>query len=157
MLLAAGLVCGWLYFFGESDETVIRRNFQMLADSLDKSGQEGILMEMEHAKTASRYFADVTDVRLSGYREAQMTRENIIQNVMLARRYCETLHASIYDLKLSFDPEHTGCTVLFTAMVTAKTHGGEKIREVRELEARLRKVDGHWLIDRAAFREVLKR
>lgn len=158
LLVAAGIVV-WRIAAGESDEDVIRRRLHEVTELLGKKGNEGFLVQMEHAKDVSRYFDEICDVRLPKFhKDAKMSRENIIQNVLLIRKFTNSLDLGVYDLEFYFqDGEPLHCKVLFTGMINANLKTGERFREGYDLEIVWLKKNNEWLIEKVGFSGILEK
>ena len=149
----------WKSVFGEDDQEIIRRRMQEVTQMLGKSGTEGFIVQLEHARTIAKYFDDVCDIRLPKFRkEAKMTREHVEQNIVTARNWTTAMELKIYDLEYHFqegDPKR--CKVLFTGMLNAVTKDGGSFKEGYELEMDWVKKDGEWLIEGIGFSEILNK
>lgn len=149
----------WKAVFGENDKEILERRMNELALAMGKSGQEGFVVQLEHARTISKYFDEICDIRLPKFhREAKMTRQNIEQNVITARNWTTTLDLKFYEMEFYFqkgDPKR--CKVLFTGMLKAKTKLGENFQEGYDLEMNWVKKNGEWLIEGIGFSEILNK
>ena len=161
ILLAVG-ICGffgWKYFFGESEQDILERRLQEVSRTLGKIGNEGFLVQLEHARAISKYFDDVCDVRLPKFnRVAKMSRSHIEQNVVTVRNWATDLEARVYDTEYYFEEgDPLRCKVLFTVMVHARFRTGESFQEGYDMEINWVKKDGEWLIEGIGFSGILHR
>lgn len=149
----------WKSFFGESDQEIIGRRMHEVVQILGKTGTEGFVVQLEHARTISKYFDDICDVRLPKFhKEAKMSREHVEKNVMTARNWTNHLELKIADLQYHFqEGEPKRCTVLFSGMLDVKTAAFGSFQEGYDLEMNWVKKDGEWLIEGLGFSQILNK
>ena len=68
------------------------------------------------------------------------------------------IHAELKmdDLTINI-PDQETANALFSCRLTGKLHRGDYIEEVRDVECRLKKIEGSWRIDKLEVNEVLER
>jgi hypothetical protein len=159
LLLAGGVFVAWKLFCGESDQDVIARRLHEVTRTFGKAGNEGFLVQMEHAREITRYFDEICDVRFPKFhKEAKMTREHITQKTLMVRKMADSMALSVYDLEFFFsESDPSRCRVLFTGLVNADFRTGERFREAYELETFWVKKNEEWLIEAVGFSGILQR
>lgn len=149
----------WKTLFAENDQDILERRMTEIAQTMGKTGQEGIVVQLEHARTISKYFDDICDIRLPKFnREAKMSRKDVEQNIMTARNWTTELELKFYELEFYFqegDPKR--CKVLFTGMLKARLKTGGSFDEGYELEMNWIKKNGEWLLEGIGFSEILNK
>lgn len=149
----------WKTYFSENDQEIIGRRMQEVTQMLGKSGTESYIVQLEHARTISKYFDDICDIRLPKFhKEAKMSREQIEKNIITARNWTNSLELKIYDLRYEFqesDPKR--CKVSFTGMLDVKTKVSGSFQEGYDLEMNWVKKDREWLIEGIGFSEILNK
>lgn len=161
-LMAAASVCGffvWKTVFRESDQQIIERRMREVFQMMGKTGSEGFVVQLEHARTISKYFDDICDVRLPKFhREAKMSRDDIEKNLIKARNWTTSLELKIYDPEYQFpEGDPLRCKVYFTGMVNAHTKSGGSFQEGYDLEIDWVKKDGEWLVSGIGFSQILNK
>ena len=149
---------GYFLFASEKDDVLVRRRFSELSETVRKTGNEGLLVSLEKAKTASRFFDDYCTLKLEQIPQGVgvMSRENVASNTALLRKYFRSMHISFYDMEIRLDPGGDKASASFTAVFKGNGQGG-RIEEPREMDAGLVKKDGLWLIQTLAFRDVIQK
>ena len=149
LLLAALAVGAYFLFFAEKEDARIRRGFNELSETVRKNGNEGMLVALEKAKTASKFFDDYCTLRLDQIPQGVgvMSRDNVASN---------TARISFYDMAVLVDPGGKEAQVTFTAVFKG-SGAGRSLEEPREMDAELVKKNGRWLIRTLAFREVIRK
>lgn len=158
LLLAALAVGAYFLFFAEKEDAKIRREFNELSETVRKNGNEGMLVALEKAKTASKFFDDYCTLRLDQIPQGVgvMSRDNVASNTALLRKYFNTMRISFYDMAVLVDPGGKEAQVTFTAVFKG-SGAGRSLEEPREMDAELVKKNGRWLIRTLAFREVIRK
>ena len=92
LLIAGGAFAVWKIFGGESEQDVISRRLQEVSRTFGKAGNEGFLVQMEHAREITRYFDEICDVRFPKFhKEAKMAHEHITQNTLMVRKLANSM------------------------------------------------------------------
>ena len=149
----------WKALFAESDQEILERRMNELSAAMGKSGQESVVVQMEHAKIISKYFDDVCDVRLPKFhKEAKMSRQDVEQNIMIARKWTNSLELKFYEMEFQFQkgkPER--CKIFCTGMLKADVKTGGTFEEGYDLEMNWIKKNGEWLLEGIGFSEILNK
>ena len=134
VLVAIGTI-GYFLFASEKDDVLIRRRFSELSETVRKTGNEGLLVSLEKAKTASRFFDDYCTLKLEQIPQGVgvMSRENVASNTALLRKYFRSMHISFYDMEIRLDPGGDKASAQ-KAYETARKHG---LKPSAELEQKL--------------------
>ena len=160
ILAAAGIaVAVRLIFFAETPEAAVRRTFNGFADSLRKSGDEGMITMLERTKTASRFFAEQCKFKLDRVPNGTgiMRRKDIASNALLLRRHFKNMQVRFYDMEIQIEPERKEASVLFTAAFAGTPIAGRNVREAMEMEAVLTEQEGKWLFQSISVREIIRK
>ena len=81
--------------------------------------------------------------------------ELITANAFRARQMFNTLSLDFNDIELEINGDTA--KAFFTAVFTGSPKNCEPIREIRELEAGLRKVDGKWIFESFKVQNIIKK
>lgn len=158
VLFLAAIVTGVCFFFSGNEDAKIRREFNELSETVRKNGNEGMLTALEKAKTASKFFDDYCTLRLDRVPQGVgvMSRDNVASNTAMLRKYFNTMQISFYDMAVLVDPNGKEAQASFTAVFKG-SGSGRSLEEPREMDAKLVKKNGRWLIRTLAFREVIRK
>ena len=161
-LTAAASVCGffvWKTVFGESDQQIIERRMREVFQMMGKTGSEGFVVQLEHARTIAKYFDEISEIRLPKFHlESKMSRDDIEKNLIKARNWTTSLELKMYEPEYHFqEGEPLRCRVNFTGMVDARTKSGGSFQEGYELEMDWVKKDGEWLVSGVGFTQILNK
>ena len=138
-------VWGWFIFF-PSPEKVIRSRLKHLAANFSFEPQDGIIPRGYRIEKAAGYFtADVElSVNVRGIAPMVLSgRDEIQQRAMIAARGLRGLKVEFLDINLTLDPDKQTATANLTLKWTI---AGDREFNVQELNFKLKKVDGEWLI-----------
>lgn len=156
LLLAAAGFCVWYFFIRETEEVRIRRTFDRLAAAIEKTGEEGTFVPIGKAREIMKTMADQIAIDIE-YEHISGTYKNdneIIPQIVLARRMVSYLSVSFYDFEFDIYPDDTA-DVHFTVSARGRA-GNEPISEVRDLTAFMRKgEDGEWRFEKISVQKVI--
>ena len=149
-----------VFYFLPSDEKKVRKQFDLLSQYVAKEPNEDLLSSANRVRNIGKLFADPCDFKIEGDSfysfSGKYTREDLAGYALRGRSYFSTLSLKFHDLKVEF-PERGTAKVGFTARLSGKSTGGEKVEEAREYLCVLQKIEGKWFFDRFEVVEVLKR
>ena len=142
VIATAGIIVFLVYYF--SDQAVIKRRFQHLAEQLAKESPENNLLSAAKGKHIGDMFADTCRVYLPGYDVDQtFTGRDVQPYVMMARSRYKSIAVEFYDFNITIP--HEGLALVdVTAFVRAVTASGETMREIHELAFTLEKTETGW-------------
>ncbi len=157
LLIAAG-AAACFFLFAEKEESKIKRSFGELSATVRKNGNEGMLVSLEKAKTASKFFDEFCALKLENIPQGvgRMSRDNIASNTAMLRKYFDRMDISFYDMEVFVEPDGAEARMSFTAVFKG-SGSGRSVEEPREMDAELVKKSGRWLIRSLAFREVIQK
>jgi hypothetical protein len=155
LLGAAGGVYWW--FRPVSDETRIKRMFSTLSELATRPEGEGASGMAYRTHRLASLFADpceldVTYAFLSGF----YSRSEITANAARARARFRHVDLDFFDLSVS-PAEGNRTKAIFTVRLVGLLKSGERISEVREMEADLEKRENEWLFTRFRMIDVLQK
>lgn len=143
-VLAAGATAYLLLKKSETD--LIKGQINELAKRCSKAGEEGPITSMGSAQAIVKLFADGCGLELD---QPQLSgifkREEIASRAMLIRNYFKSVAFSTHDLEAAMQTKLTAKAQL-TLYLDGTLNDGSKIREARDLEVKLVKADGKWLL-----------
>ena len=149
----------WRALYGENDQQVIERKMGEIFQMMGKTGSEGFVVQLEHARTIAKYFDEVSEIRLPKFHlESKMSRDDIEKNLIKARNWTTSLELKMYEPEYHFqEGEPLRCRVNFTGMVDARTKSSGSFQEGYELEMDWVKKDGEWLVSGVGFTQILNK
>lgn len=154
LVLAAGV---WFFFFRQTEESIIRGRFREFSEAVEKRGPEGGITAVAAARRLGGFFAERTSVDVDGltWLNGDYSPEVIVANAFRARAMFSRLSLEFNDIELEIR-ENTA-RVFFTAVLDADPKNRNPVREIRELEAGLRKVDGKWVFESFRVQDIIKK
>ncbi len=142
-----------------SEEARIRRRFAAAASMLAvnaKEGQERAAM-LKIQLSLRDFFTDPFSIDAPGTSfSADYSPAEIARQVAYFRTQFDRLTITLYNLDVRVIDDDLAESA-FTALVRGTTSSQKRVLEVREIEAKLRKVDGQWLFSEIAVVKVLRR
>ena len=159
VLLCAGGFLLWKYLFSESSETQIRRTFQELSATVGKNGKEGLIVAMEKARDAAKFFDETCTLKLDRVPHGVgiMSRQDITANTLTLRNYFQTMKITFYDMEILVEKDRPEAQTTFTAVFEGTPSSGRSVKETKEMDAGLVNKDGRWLLKSLAFRDVIRK
>ena len=145
------------YFFPASDKDMIGNSFTNLSGYVEKKTGEGGIKMAYKTNVISTLFVDPCGLEIPySFHSGSYTRNQITSNAVKARAQFKHVSLDFYDVNFEALNENEASTV-FTARLSGELKGGRCIDETREVEATLKKEDGHWLFTNFRVVEVLQR
>lgn len=148
LILAAllGGVAYWL-FAPEDPARAIRERCEELARRVSKAENEGSVASLGAAQGLSGLFVEGCRFKLDQPRlEGEFSREAIASRALLFRAQFTRFTVTLHDFEAKL-PGPGEAEAEFSALLAGTPVSGETVREARDIKARLRKVDGKWLIE----------
>ena len=157
VLLAALAALGfwlWVVFF-PSPEKIIRRQLDELARRASFTANENTLARMGAAQSLAGYFSTNAEVHIET-REAEqhdlIGREQILQAVVAAQSVLGSMDVKVLDVVVTIAPDKQSATADLTVDANVS---GQPEAIVEQVKISLQKINGKWLITRAATVRVL--
>jgi hypothetical protein len=153
-----GLVAAAFWWFRPvSDETQVKRLFSELSGYVTRPEGEGASGMAYRTHRLATLFADpceldVTHTFLAG----SYSRSEITANAVRARSQFRHVDLDFLDVAVSMTGENRAKAV-FTVRLAGVLKAGERIQEVREMEADVEKREGEWLFTRFRMIDVLRK
>jgi len=140
-------VWGWFLLF-PGPEKVIRSRLNRLAGILSFEPKDGIIPRGYRVEKAVGYFTSDVEVSVDVRGVERMDfsgRDEIQQHLMGGARMLRGLKVEFLDINVTLGPDKQTATANLTAKWTVS---GDREFNVQELNFKLKKVDGDWLIYR---------
>lgn len=155
LALAAG---AYFMFFRTTEEALVRQRFSSLASSVGKKGSEGALSAAANSQATGACFADNVSIEIEGvsWLTGSYTAEEIASRTFAGRKHFNTLNLSFSDIQIEITGPDTA-TASFTAALTGTLSSGDNIREVRELDSTLKKIEGKWKFESFRMRNIIRK
>jgi hypothetical protein len=146
-----------LFWYFQSDEARIKKQFNTIAKLASRSGDEHELTAAVTAKKIGDMFADTCGIEIPSYRISRVyAKKDLPGHVMGARSRYSDIAMKFHDINIEF-PEDGIALVTFTAYVEAVWISGEAVREVHEIACRLEKIEKDWFFNQIEVVTVLER
>lgn len=152
------ILAAWgIYYFFPSRTRQVKRQLKAVEHWIDKDGPEGNLTIAREASEAADFFApecawDAPAYDLNG----SFTVRDAARYYFAARDRFSSLSVRFYDVAVAF-PSKNAADVTATVRITGVLKGGGDVGETHEIQCRLTKTGGTWLIDRVTVVQVLQR
>jgi hypothetical protein len=155
VLLAAGIITSFWFF--NSDEAKIKRQFKALAELVAKDSEEHQLIAAANARKISNMFSEISRFEIPSHSISRTyKRDNIQAHVMAVRGRYSAISLKFHDLQISILEEGLA-HANFTAYVELAWDLAEPFREVHELICRIEKIEKDWYIKETEIISILER
>ena len=155
LIVAIGITA--LVYFSQSDEKSVRRQFDLLSESVSKGSNENMVAMAQKMQRLGTLFDETCRLELAVESlSGNYTRDEIRSYAARARSRFLTVSLRFSDLTVIF-PEAETAKVNLTARLTGRTSAGEYVNDPRELECLLKKIDKQWLFSHVEVIEVLRK
>lgn len=146
---------GWRYAF-PSDEAQIRRVLESIADAVGSgTADEGQVARIARA-ASMRNELDPQIVVDAGPPFSQMTgRDAVVAAVARLNSTVRDLEVELSDVHTTVAPDRTTARTSLTVEGRFRDERGERVVDARELDVRLRRLDGEWVVSQVAPVRVL--
>ena len=155
LIVIAGIWAAF-YFF-ESDERKVKKQFVKLSEGVSKESAESPIAMAQKVKSIGSLISESCEIKIPfDSFSGRNTPGEVSAYAARGRSYFATLDLKFYDLTISF-PEKGAADVTLTARLTGKLAAGEHVEETRELRCVLKKIEKKWLFTELEVVEVLKK
>ena len=159
VIAGAVLVAGIIAFiiFSQSEEAKVKKQFDFLAEKMNKTANETPLISVTRANRIKDLFAETCTVHAPAYSFSRDISSQDLPSLVIATRsrYSE-ISLEFYDFVIAF-PEEDTADVNLTASMTGKLTTGEYVDDIHELKCKLKKTEEIWLLKEIEVVEVLKK
>lgn len=138
-------------------QIIISRLHDLVANVSKKDGEGPLEMAVKHQAISG--FIDqqcamyIKEAMLTG----DFTPEEFASRITRSRTLFKSLNGKIDSCEVQLDAAKKSATVEFAIRVIAELKSGEKFDEVRDLRAKVRKVDGKWVFSSFEIHKVLEK
>ncbi len=147
----------WFFVFRSTDEAKIKKQFQILAESASKAGEETAATLYLKSASLSALFDDHCSLDVAhSFVSGSYTPEEVSSKMVQAHKLFETATMKIYNLTVRMDGENKA-SAIFTLRFTGKSKNGASFDETREIEASLIRKEGKWLFCAFKIAQVIER
>jgi hypothetical protein len=153
--LVVGIIAYYVFF--QSEEAKIKRQFKRIAEKIEKTPEESIIVSATKANRISEAFTKSCTVQAPEYAfSKQISSGELSTHILSLRSQYSEIFVKLYDFVIDF-PEKGNARVAMTASMQGKLTTGESTSDLHELKCKLRKTEDTWLIEEVEFVEVLKK
>lgn len=147
---AAGMLAFFAFF--QSDEALVGKQLNVIAELVSKDSDEHELTAAVTARKIAGLFADDCWIEIPAHNISKTyAKQELSPRVLSARyRYSEIL-LQFNDVEIGF-PDNQTARVVCTALVEALWTGGGGIREDYEIVCRFKKIENQWLFSHVKAR-----
>jgi hypothetical protein len=156
-LIVVGLGLFAVVYFSPSEEKRVRKQVDLLSEYVSKDPDENAIAMAHKMQKLGSLFGDSCELKIAvEFLSGTYTREEIASYAARARARFSKLSLEFLDLEVTF-PEHEVAKVSLTARLIGRTRAGEQMRETRELDCLLKKIERKWFFNDIEVVEVLKK
>ncbi|MGD8984820.1 MAG: hypothetical protein PVH99_08985 [Desulfobacteraceae bacterium] len=159
VIAGAVLVAGIIAFiiFHQSEEAKVKKQFNFLAEKMNKTPNETPLISVARANRIKNLFAETCTVHAPAYSFSRnISSQDLSSLVLTTRSRYSEMSLEFYDFVIEF-PEGGSADVNLTASMTGKLTTGEYVDDIHELKCKLKKTEDIWLLKEIEVVEVLKK
>ena len=159
VIAGAVLVAGIIAFiiFSQSEEAKVKKQFNFLAEKMNKTASETPLISVARANRIKDLFAETCTVHAPAYSFSRdISSQDLSSLVLTTRSRYSEMSLEFYDFVIEF-PEEGSADVHLTASMTGKLTTGEYVDDIHELKCKLKKTEDIWLLREIEVVEVLKK
>ena len=159
VIAGAVLVAGIIAFiiFSQSEEAKVKKQFNFLAEKMNKTPNETPLISVARANRIKDLFAETCTVYAPAYSFSRdISSQDLSSLVLTTRSRYSEMSLEFYDFVIEF-PEEGSAQVNVTASMTGKLTTGEYVDDIHELKCKLKKTEDIWLLREIEVVEVLKK
>lgn len=155
VILAGGIIAFFVFF--QSEEAKVRRQFERVAEKIEKTPEESVIVSATKANRVSEAFAETCTVHAPAYSFSKdVSSDELSTHILSMRSQYSIISVKLYDFVIDF-PEKASARVRLTASVEGKLTTGESTKDLHELKCRLRKIEDTWRIEEVEIVQVLKK
>jgi hypothetical protein len=155
LLVAVSIGVGLRLF--QSEEKRVKKQFDLLSEGVSKGGDENAIVMARQMQKLGTLFDEKCELKFPADSFSGIyTPEEISSYAARGRARFSKLSLEFIDFDVTF-PEKGVAKVNLTAKLTGRTRAGEQVRETRELECLLKKIERKWLFNDIEVVEVLKK
>jgi hypothetical protein len=155
VVLAGGIIAFFLFF--QSEEAKIKRQFKRVANKIEKTPEESVIVSATKANRISEAFTKTCTVHAPDYAFSKdLSSDELSTYILSIRSQYSEISVKLYDFVIDL-PEKGRANVTLTASVEGKLTTGESTAETHELKCRLRKIEDMWRIKEVENVQVLKK
>ena len=154
-LLVLGAVWSWHRLF-PGPEQVIKKRLVQLAEAASSTGNEGLIPKAARIQRLTSFFTPDVEITIDmpGQFNAQISgTEDLTRVAAAARSMGSPVKVELLDVSVTVAPDRNSAEAHMTGTATVP---GDRVPQVQELKAQLRKVNGDWLIYRAETVKTLR-
>jgi hypothetical protein len=155
VIITAGLFSSCSLF--DSEEKQVKKVFKLLAERVEKKGEEPVVKMALRVKSIGELFADMTIIEDDVYDlSGEYRPENMTSLFAGISAQFNNLSLKFYDIEVKFAEESVAL-----ATMTAALEGVSKLEgafnATHEIEVELEKIDGDWYFTRMSMLDVLEK
>ena len=156
VLVVAGAAI-WFFFLRSNDKERVLAALQEAAAAASKDRNETTSAMLLKTQTVGSCFADSCSFQLDEQMFAgDYTPEDIGANLVRMRQVFTESRLSYYDQEVLF-PRENEAVINFTGNLKGTLRSNDQVNEAREIQAKLRKIDGKWKFYSFKVREIIKK
>ena len=155
VVLVGGIIAFFVFF--QSEEAKVKKQFKRIAEKIEKTAEESIVVAATKANRISEAFTKTCTVHAPAYSFSGDVSSDELSTLILSMRseYSE-ISVKLYDFVIDF-PEKGNALAGLTASMEGKLITGESIGEIHELKCKLQKIEDIWRLKEIEMVQVLKK
>ncbi|WP_028581181.1 hypothetical protein [Desulfogranum japonicum] len=150
LLLCTGIGTG-LFFYWNSDSSIIAKNIKTMAEIASKEGEENGIAMLAAASKISAYFDTYCDIDASPYDlPRRYHKKDVSDQIFIIRQSTPVMLVRVDNLAISVQDKQAVAT---GTLRVEDLQGEAQLVNEQALQLGMKKRDGDWLIDEVTFLE----
>ena len=160
IIVVVGILTGGILaalIFWQSEEAKIRKQFEFIAEKIEKRPGESPIIAAAKAKQIRKVFAERCRIDAPAYSASRdILSDELPAIVFRMRSEYSAISLTFHDFAIEL-PEQDTAQVNVTAVMEGKSASGEPVEDIHELKCILQKIDEVWRLKEIGVVEVLKK
>ena len=154
-VLIAGLIA--LFIFSQSDETKVKKQFEFIAEEIEKTHEESQITAATKANRIREAFTETCKIHAPAYSFSRdISSDELSALFLTARSHYSEISLKFYDFVIDF-PEKSTAQVTLTSSMEGRLTTRESIEDLHELKCKLQRIEDIWRLKEIEMVEVLKK
>lgn len=155
-VLVLAIAAVYYFVFYNSDERVIKRRLNYIADNFSKEANENKILALKRVTAIKTVFKPLIHVEIEKRSiSGEYSAREITRRTAGVRTHFKRITLKFYDVNIDVSPSGSALATA-TARITGAKKNGETFAETRELEFGWQKMEGDWLIAAVKAVQVLE-
>lgn len=151
-------IVGYFILRSPNEEQRIIDQLNLLAGSVSKkSGEGAVSMALKHQTVSGLIDEQCTVFIKEAMLAGDFSPETFAAEMTRSRAMFKSINGQVDGCEVQLDADKLNATITFAIRIIAELKSGREMDEVRDLQAKVRKVDNKWLFAGFEIRQVLEK